>query len=189
MISPGIHFFLSRVMSRVQFPSLSRTWNIGLRVGVHQACMMPFIQFALLFASAALQPAPTVQARVAAGKNRFNEKWKTGFTASLMYWPVVNTLMYSMVHPRFMNLYADMASLIFAAIMSHITHKRCDSQAIPALEPQLRADSLPASLSLNKALSAPISSSKLSDTVAAITNLLRQTQAISFVTIGSLAEA
>ena len=51
MLSPGLHFFLTRVSAKCVFPSLSRATGIGLRVAVHQACMMPFIQFTLLFAS------------------------------------------------------------------------------------------------------------------------------------------
>ena len=52
-----------------------------------------------------------------------------GFTASLMYWPLVNTVMYSMVQPRFFNLYADTASLLFASIMSYITYKDCQASS------------------------------------------------------------
>ena len=43
MLSPGLHFFLTRVMTRCVLPSYSKIANIGLRVAVHQACMMPFI--------------------------------------------------------------------------------------------------------------------------------------------------
>jgi len=131
LLSPGLHVFLTRVMSHANFPSFSRASNIGLRVGIHQACMMPFIQFSLLFVSAALQPAPSAEARLEAGKKRFSDKWRTGFTASLMYWPFVNTIMYAAVKPRYMNLYADMASLCFATIMSYITYKECSSDNVP----------------------------------------------------------
>ena len=88
--------------------------------------MMPFIQFTLLFVSAAMQPAPTLSARISAGQQRFNDKWIAVFSASLMYWPLVNTVMYSMLQPRFMNLYADVASLVFATIMSYIAYKEAD---------------------------------------------------------------
>ena len=39
-----------------------------------------------------------------------------------MYWPAVNTVMYSAVSPKFFNLYADSACLIFAGIMSYIAY-------------------------------------------------------------------
>ena len=84
--------------------------------------MMPFIQFTLLFASAMLQPADSFQQRLEAGKTRWENKWRMGFSASLMYWPLVNTVMYSLVQPRFFNLYADTAGLIFASIMSYIAY-------------------------------------------------------------------
>ena len=35
LLSPGLHVFLTRVMSRVAFPTLSYASNIGLRVGIH----------------------------------------------------------------------------------------------------------------------------------------------------------
>ena len=35
MLSPGLHFFLTRVMTRAHFPSLSRAANIGARVAIH----------------------------------------------------------------------------------------------------------------------------------------------------------
>jgi len=55
MLSPGLHFFLTRVMARLAFPaSYSNFSKIGMRVAVHQACMMPFIQFSLLFVSGML---------------------------------------------------------------------------------------------------------------------------------------
>mmetsp|Transcript_9144 Transcript_9144/g.12447 ORF Transcript_9144/g.12447 Transcript_9144/m.12447 type:complete len:209 (-) Transcript_9144:352-978(-) len=144
LLSPGLHFFLTRVMSRAVFPSLSARANIGLRVAIHQACMMPLIQFTLLFLSAAMQPAGSIEDRVAAGKQRFHDKWRTGFSASLMFWPAVNTVMYSMVQPRFMNLYADMASLIFASIMSYITYKDCAATCeTEEVRPTLAVPSLP----------------------------------------------
>ncbi len=127
LLSPGLHFFLTRVMTKVNFAQLSRPANIGIRVSVHQACMMPFIQFTLLFASGMLQPANSLEERIAAGKKRFSEKWRAGFCASLMFWPFVNTVMYTLVQPRFFNLYADTASLVFSSIMSYITYKDCDT--------------------------------------------------------------
>ena len=130
LLSPGLHFFLTRIMSRAVFPSLSYRANIGMRVAIHQACMMPFIQFTLLFLSAAMQPANSLQDRIAAGKKRFSDKWVTGFSASLMFWPVANTVMYSVVPLRFMNLYADMCSLFFATLMSYITYKDCSAELI-----------------------------------------------------------
>ena len=36
--------------------------------------------------------------------------------------------MYTLIKPRFFNLYADSASLIFSSIMSYIAYKDCDSQ-------------------------------------------------------------
>ena len=130
MLSPGLHFFLTRVMTQCVLPGRSRAANIALRVGVHQACMMPFIQFTLLFTSGMLQPANSMRERYECGKTRFSEKWRMGFSASLMYWPLVNTVMYSLVVPRYMNLYADVASLCFASVMSYITY--CDCSAITA---------------------------------------------------------
>ena len=98
MLSPGLHFFLTRVMTRMVFPNFSRMAAIGMRVAIHQACMMPFIQFTLLFASGMMKPgAKNLQERFDAGKTRFAEKWRLGFSASLCYWPLVNTVMYSMV--------------------------------------------------------------------------------------------
>mmetsp|Transcript_29495 Transcript_29495/g.36587 ORF Transcript_29495/g.36587 Transcript_29495/m.36587 type:complete len:178 (+) Transcript_29495:380-913(+) len=144
LLSPGLHFFLTRVMPRAVFPSLSARANIGLRVAIHQACMMPLIQFTLLFVSAAMQPAGSIEDRVAAGKQRLHDKWRKGFCASLMFWPAVNTVMYSMVQPRFMNLYADMASLIFASIMSYITYKDCAATfETEEVRPTLAVPSLP----------------------------------------------
>jgi len=137
LLSPVLHVFLTRVISRATFPSLSRATNIGLRVGIHQACMMPVIQFTLLFVSAAMQSAPTVEARLEAGKKRFSDKWRPGFTASLMYWPIINTFMYACVKPRFMNLYVDMASLVFASIMSYITYKDCSCD-LSAIDTQIK---------------------------------------------------
>jgi len=146
LLSPGLHLFLTGVMSKVTFPTLSRASNIAIRVGVHQACMMPFIQFTLLFVSAATQPAPTLSDRIEAGKQRFSDKWRTGFTASLMYWPFVNTVMYAAVKPRFMNLYADVASLCFASVMSYITYRDVSSLQIFTRsfgKPQILVPSLP----------------------------------------------
>jgi len=40
----------------------------------------------------------------------------------MMYWPAINTVMYSAVSPKFFNLYADSACLIFAGIMSYIAY-------------------------------------------------------------------
>lgn len=42
--------------------------------------------------------------------------------ASLMYWPMVNTFMYSMVQPRFFNLYGDLAAFFFASVMSYLCY-------------------------------------------------------------------
>ena len=68
MLSPGLHFFLTRVMTKCVLPGRSQAANIALRVGVHQACMMPFIQFTLLFTSGMLQPANTLSERYECGK-------------------------------------------------------------------------------------------------------------------------
>ena len=67
---------------------------------------------------------------------RFSDKWVAGFTASIMYWPFVNTVMYSCIQPRYMNLYADCASLFFAAVMSYITYRDVCSN-----EPQTQTES------------------------------------------------
>lgn len=40
----------------------------------------------------------------------------------MMYWPAMNTIMYSLVSPKFFNLYADSACLIFAGVMSYIAY-------------------------------------------------------------------
>ena len=40
----------------------------------------------------------------------------------MMYWPAINTVMYSAVSPKFFNLYADSACLVFAGIMSYIAY-------------------------------------------------------------------
>jgi len=42
-----------------------------------------------------------------------------------MYWPLVNTIMYSAVQPRFYNIYLDMSALVFASVMSYITYNDC----------------------------------------------------------------
>ena len=113
-------------MSKCAFPSFSKATGIGFRVAIHQACMMPYIQFTLLFVSGMMQSgAGTFKERIDAGQARFEEKWQIGFSASLCYWPVVNTVMYTLVQPRFMNLYADLASLVFASVMSYITYSDC----------------------------------------------------------------
>lgn len=113
-------------MSKCAFPSFSKATGIGFRVAIHQACMMPYIQFTLLFVSGMMQSgAGTFKERLDAGQTRFSEKWRIGFSASLCYWPVVNTVMYTLVQPRFMNLYADLASLVFASVMSYITYSDC----------------------------------------------------------------
>ena len=125
MLSPGLHFFLTRVMSRLTFPGYSNAMRIGLRVAIHQACMMPWIQFCLLFTSAVLEPNRNFRERLHAGKNRFQERWRIGFTASMMYWPFVNAFMYSMLQPRFYCLYLDMAARCFSSIMSYITYCDC----------------------------------------------------------------
>ena len=43
----------------------------------------------------------------------------------MMYWPAVNTIMYSSVQPRFYNVYLDMCALVFASFMSYITYNDC----------------------------------------------------------------
>ena len=48
-----------------------------------------------------------------------------------MYWPLVNTVMYSMVRPRYMNLYADVCALFFASLMSYITYNDCGFAVCP----------------------------------------------------------
>jgi len=129
---------------------------------------MPFIQFTLLFASAAMQPASSAKDRVEAGKKRFNDKWRAGFTASLMYWPFINTIMYAAVKPRFMNLYADMAGLCFATIMSFIMYQDNGAQEkesaqivqsfaleIPQL-PQLSSPEVPSTLLLEAVTTLPL---------------------------------
>ena len=104
--------------------------------------MMPYIQFTLLFVSGMMQSgSSSFKERLEAGQTRFSDKWRLGFSASLCYWPMVNTVMYTLVQPRFMNLYADLASLVFASVMSYITYSDCsfavdkrtaDSSRIPA---------------------------------------------------------
>ena len=69
-----------------------------------------------------------MDARISNGVNRFESKWKEGCTASLMYWPVVNTFMYGCVTPKFYNLYLDVASLCFSTLMSYIAYKQVDQQ-------------------------------------------------------------
>ena len=44
-----------------------------------------------------------------------------------MYWPLVNTIMYSAVQPRFFNIYLDMSAMVFATVMSYITYNDCSS--------------------------------------------------------------
>lgn len=68
LLSPGLHLFLTKVMTKVTLKGYSRAASIGIRVGVHQACMMPFIQFTLLFASGMLMPANSMKQRVDTGK-------------------------------------------------------------------------------------------------------------------------
>ena len=84
-------------MSKMVFPSYSNASNILFRVCIHQAFMMPFVQFTLLFASAAFESTGSLKDKIEAGYTRFSEKWRTGFSASLMYWPFVNAVMYSAV--------------------------------------------------------------------------------------------
>lgn len=104
---------------------------------------MPYIQFTLLFVSGMMQPgASTFKERLDAGQARFSDKWRLGFSASLCYWPLVNSVMYSLVQPRFMNLYADLASLIFASVMSYITYNDCANVAVRGEKPTFRSGSL-----------------------------------------------
>ena len=90
--------------------------------------MMPYIQFTLLFVSGMMQSgAGTFKERLDAGQTRFSEKWRTGFSASMMYWPFVNAVMYSAVQPRFYNIYLDCSAMLFASVMSYITYNDCSS--------------------------------------------------------------
>ena len=130
-LSPGLHFFLTRVMVKVALPGYSNATNIALRVFVHQACMMPYIQFTLLFGSGALEPANTLCDHFKAGGERLSSTWVRGCSASLLYWPVVNAVMYSLVKPKLFNLYIDTASMVFASIMSHIMHGDACETVVP----------------------------------------------------------
>ena len=76
----------------------------------------------MLYASALLEPSKNLKCRMEKGKNRFEQKWRMGFTASLMYWPFVNSVMYAYIKPKFYNIYADCFTIIFAAIMSYIVY-------------------------------------------------------------------
>ena len=127
ILCPGIHFFLTRFMSKMVFPSYSNASNIFFRVCIHQAFMMPFVQFTLLFASAAFESTGSFKEKIKAGQTRFSEKWRTGFSASMMYWPFVNAVMYSAVQPRFYNIYLDCSAMLFASVMSYITYNDCSS--------------------------------------------------------------
>ena len=50
-----------------------------------------------------------------------------------MYWPLVNTVMYTMVRPSYMSMYTDVASLVFASIMSYIMYNgSCAAATTPA---------------------------------------------------------
>jgi hypothetical protein len=133
MISPGVHFFVTRIVPKLTVPHWSTLQNVLLRVGVHQACMMPLIQFTFLYMSAFLEPAGSLQARMDKGTQRFSDKWRQGCIASLMYWPAINFVMYSCVKPKFKNLYCDIFALIFSAIMSQIAFRSQTSATMPSL--------------------------------------------------------
>jgi len=133
MISPGVHYFVTKVVPKLVVPRWSSLRNVLLRVGVHQACMMPLIQFTFLYMSAFLEPAESLQSRIDKGTQRFSDKWRQGFVASLMYWPLVNFMMYSCVKPKFKNLYCDIFALIFSAIMSQIAFKSQTTTAMSSL--------------------------------------------------------
>jgi hypothetical protein len=122
VLSPGIHLFHTRFMSKLTFSRMSFMGGILARVGITQAFMMPLIQFSMLFLSAALQPADSVEQRVQNGKDRFESKWVTGCTASLMFWPLVNTFMYTRIQPFYFSLFKDCMALIFSSLMSYITY-------------------------------------------------------------------
>lgn len=42
----------------------------------------------------------------------------------MMYWPIVNAVMYGCVPARFLSLYADVATLCFSTVMSYIAYKQ-----------------------------------------------------------------
>ena len=96
---------------------------------------MPLFQFNCLFTSGFLEPAKSFKERVDHGYCRFKEKWRKGFATSLTFWPTVNLFMYSFVAPKFFNLYADMAGIFFAAVMSYIAYssescRTCEQEPI-----------------------------------------------------------
>lgn len=125
ILSPGIHLFVTRVMQRLNFSGWNYLAGIAARVSIHQVCTMPFIQFTLLFGSGAIQ-----HKSLDKGLERFKAKWRTGFTASLCYWPVINTFMYMYVPGRFFNLYCDVFVLMFSIVMSYIANNKTSDLAI-----------------------------------------------------------
>ena len=122
MLGPCLHFFFTRIVPRVTYPGRSARYNIFMRVAAQQACMMPLFQFNCLFTSGFLEPASSLKERLDHGCCRFQEKWKKGFATSLTYWPAMNLFMYAFVQPKYFNLYADLAGIFFAAVMSYIAY-------------------------------------------------------------------
>ena len=134
LLGPSLHFFFTRIVPRVTYPARSAGFNVFMRVAAQQACMMPLFQFNCLFTSGFLEPANNFRERIDHGCCRFKEKWRKGFATSLIYWPTVNVFMYGLVQPKFFNLYADLAGIFFAAVMSYIAYS---SENCPTCEPEV----------------------------------------------------
>ena len=127
LLGPSLHFFFTRIIPRVTFPNRSHAFNVFMRVAAQQTCTMPLFQFYLLFTPGFLEPAESLEARLEKGLCRFKDKWRSGFATSLTFWPTMNLVMYGLVPPRFFNLYADMAGILFAAAMSYIANNNNDT--------------------------------------------------------------
>ena len=99
-------------------PVHNKIATVILRIGVHSAFMLPYMQVALLFGLGMFKTAS-----VQSGQKLVTEKFSEAWHFALVFWPFIYIGLYTVVPVQFSLLYMDFFRIIWQSLASLVANK------------------------------------------------------------------
>ena len=98
--------------------------TVNWRMGMHFAILVPYMHLSLLFGIGAFKGMS-----IESGKRMVDERFSELYQFTLVFWPLIMLGLYTVVPPRFGNLYIDSWNIIWQSCVSWVAHKGKGSPA------------------------------------------------------------
>mmetsp|Transcript_24290 Transcript_24290/g.30110 ORF Transcript_24290/g.30110 Transcript_24290/m.30110 type:complete len:164 (+) Transcript_24290:179-670(+) len=123
-----MHFWITRLVPNLTVstkliaqPRLNYAATLFWRMFLHTIVILPYMQFSILFGIGSLKGGSPQ-----AGMTMTRERFRDGFSFALVYWPWAYIGLYTMVPPKYGNLYMDFFALGWYTLVSFVANKHKD---------------------------------------------------------------